>query len=72
MKQTHQTKLIQKKNNLVRVFCFEKIKLPMIDLYIDKTYRRFGYVKFIIKYISTVFKKAQFEGEKAYSTRQNK
>ena len=44
----------------------------MIDLYIDKTYRRFGYVKFVIKYLSTVFKKAQFEGEKAYSTRQNK
>ena len=45
-------KLFQK-NNLVGVFCVEKNKSPMADLYIDEKYRRLGYGKFVVKYITT-------------------
>ena len=61
-------KLFQK-NNLVGVFCVEKNKSPMADLYIDEKYRRLGYGKFVIKYITTVFKNIQFKvNERNYNS----
>jgi hypothetical protein len=53
-------KLIHK-SNFIGVFCVQKNKFPIADLYIDKIYRRMGYGKFIVKYITTLFKNIQFK-----------
>lgn len=48
------------KNNFIGVFCVQKNKYPLADLYIDKKYRRMGYGWNIVKYITTLFKDVQF------------
>ena len=53
-------KLIDK-NESIGVFCVENERLLIADLYIDEKYRRLGYGKFIIQYISTAFNDIQFK-----------
>lgn len=53
-------KIVQK-NVTVGVLCYEKAKIPSVDLYIDKAYRGLGYGKDVVEYLSSHLKKAQFK-----------
>ena len=49
------------KNNLIGVFCLKRESKTIIDLYIDKPFRRMGFGELLIKYLNSTYLNLEFK-----------
>ncbi|MDB4673887.1 hypothetical protein OAF04_00025 [Flavobacteriaceae bacterium] len=49
------------KNNLIGVFCFKRDSKTLVDLYIDKPFRRMGFGELLIKNLNSSYPNLEFK-----------